>query len=321
VVEIDISGHLYSDGHFPHLDWQSLQGWIDQHPQGDEQDEARDYLARQWLERLTEVFPDYYRVDESRHHQLMAPESFPGRGALRLAEECRQFMLRTFPGLEPIRQKVPILIWHDVQTYYQYIAPFFPEGWHGGSSGVHIRECECPHVALWGRDLNKEVDQSLVHELTHASLIGRELPLWLEEGVTQLVEQALAGRQPLQLTTKMAAAHKRYWRRFGLQAFWDGSAFTRPSRGQEAAYKLSEVLLLTLLSDYQPRWFGLVRGHQAKLAGFLSTANASDAGEAAAQKHLGMSVADLAARYLGPGPWTPAPINRSPSENEHHPSP
>lgn len=303
--QIDIADHVTWNESFPHPNWESIQPLLDGLDAA-EQVAARDEVVRQWLDKLAEVFPGCYQVAESDHHLLLCLDGFPHRAVLQLARQCRAFMLHTLPGICPSPHKVPILIWHDQETYYHYLARFYPDGDHGGSAGVHIR-AECQHVVLWGKDLNS-VDSIIAHELTHAGLGLAELPLWVEEGLAQIVEHDIAGRQLLELTSKMGALQKRYWHRFSLQSFWDGTAFVQASRSSQLAYQLAEVLVRLLLAEAQPSWFGLVRGQQSKLVSFLTAANASDAGEAAAHEHLGISLADLAARFLGPGDWDPQPI-------------
>lgn len=310
--QIDISDYLMWDDYFPHPDWAALRPLLESQEPVD-QVAAHNDIVRQWLNKLAEVFPGYYQVAESDHHLLLCLNDFPHRAALQLATQCRDFFARTLPGIDPTATKIPILIWHDQKTYYHYLARFYPEGNFGGSSGVHIRY-ECHHVVLYGKDLNN-VDSTIAHELTHAGIASADLPLWIEEGLAQVVEHELTGRQLLQLTGKMATLHRRYWRRFGLQAFWDGTAFTRATRVQEIAYQLAEILVRHLLDDARPRWFGLVRSHQASLVNFLAAAAASDAGEAAAHKHLEMGLSDLAARFLGAGNWTPRDVTTSKASN------
>ena len=307
MLQIDISDKLVWDDYFPHPDWETLRPALESQDPADRV-QAQDDIVRQWLDKLADIFPGHYRVAESDHHFLLCLNDFQHRAALGLARECRGFLLRELPGISPLATKVPILIWHDRKTYYDYLARFYPEGHHGASSGVHIRH-DCQHIVLWGKDLTS-VDSTIAHELTHEGLCIADLPLWIEEGLAQIVEHDLTGRQLAPLTTKMAAIQKRYWRRFGLQAFWDGTAFGQASRVSELAYQLAEVLLRLLLDDSRPRWFGLVRSHRPKLVGFLSTASIADAGEAAAQKHLSMTLTELVARFLGPGDWAPRPIDR-----------
>jgi hypothetical protein len=73
------------------------------------------------------------------------------------------------------------------------------------------------------------------------------------------------------------------------------------------SYELAEVLARTLLEDARPGWFARKFAARDRLLGFVRTAQAADAGEAACREHLRCGVGDLAARFLGQGDWCPRP--------------
>jgi len=148
----------------------------------------------------------------------------------------------------------------------------------------------------------------LAHELTHAALSHLTLPLWLEEGLCQTFEHLLAGRVPLLLDGQLAARHKRYWNRRGLDEFWHGTGFAQPGKVQELSYQLAEVLLRLLIEESRPRLFGLVRRPRQRLLEFLRTADEEDCGAAACRESLQRELGDLAALFLGPGEWSPRPL-------------
>ena len=118
----------------------------------------------------------------------------------------------------------------DAATYYRYLSVYYPEGRHGGSVGSRIRE-GYPHIALVGVEM-RNLEGSLAHELTHASLDHLPLPLWVEEGLAQILECGLSGRSELLVNGEMAAQHKRFWERRGLDPFWWGKGFGRADKGQ-----------------------------------------------------------------------------------------
>jgi hypothetical protein len=321
--QLDIAENLYWDGRFSRPEWHLLRTWVESRVFEEQRYDAWSDLARQWLNKIVEAYDGFFAVEESDRFLLLAPLDFPLAAGLRFAEACADFLATILPGLAnlPGPGKTPIVVLPDQRTYYHYVAWFFPEGKFGGSSGLCVQDVY-PHVAMYGRSL-AEIDATLAHELTHACLASAELPLWIEEGLTQVAEHDLSGRNLLEVTPEMGRRHKRHWSKHGLDTFWRGEGYSQPSRVQELSYQLSEILLRLLLSDHQPQWFGLVRTKQRKLLDFLRQAKRSDHGQAAAREHLGSGLESLAARFLGPGEWAPPAVQTSaataaPSADHRH---
>jgi hypothetical protein len=198
--------------------------------------------------------------------------------------------------------KQVVMVLRNQDDYYRYISLYFPEGEHGGSAGVHIRE-GYPHVALHGKQM-WALENTLAHELTHVSLHHLSMPQWLEEGLAQMFEHDMTGRSLLEVDAEMAGRHKQYWGKHGLCPFWRGEGFSRPGKVQELSYQLAEILVRLLVAESRPRWFGWVREPQRRFFAFLGGANVSDCGEAACREHLGFGLSDLAVKFLGPGSWS-----------------
>ena len=188
--------------------------------------------------------------------------------------------------------------------YYRYVSLYSPGGEQGESAGMHIRE-DYPHVALQCSQL-ADAGNTLAHELTHVALHHLNMPQWLEEGLAQMFEHDMTGRSLLQLDSKMARQHKRYWGKHGLDDFWRGDGFSQLGKIQGLSYQLAEILVRLLVEESRPRWFGWVRAPQHRFFGFLRQASISDCGEAACTTHLRFGLSDLAARFLGPGSWSPS---------------
>jgi hypothetical protein len=49
----------------------------------------------------------------------------------------------------------------------------------------------------------------------------------------------------------------------------------------------------------------LLGDHRDRLPAFLRAATEADFGAAAAERHLGMTLGELAGQFLGPGDWEP----------------
>jgi hypothetical protein len=301
-LQLDISDSFEWVEDLPRPQWDVIAAWVDSQVAPDDQFEVWTGVARQWLERLGEALGTEYEIHESTHCLLLAPlaDAAP-EVLLRLLESSRHALLSILDGVAEFRTpgKLVAIVLPNTQPYYAYVSAFDSEGHHGGSAGMQIRE-GYPHVVACGRNL-ATLQNTLAHEMTHAALAHLTMPLWLEEGLTQMFEEDMTGRQPLMLDGEIARRHKRYWSKHGLECFWQGTGFSQPGKVQELCYQLSEILLRLLASEHRPRWFGFDRGPQRRLLAFLREADASDCGQAAAQEHLRISLADLAAKFLGPG--------------------
>jgi tetratricopeptide (TPR) repeat protein len=141
------------------------------------------------------------------------------------------------------------------------------------------------------------MQRTLVHEIAHACLSDLNLPLWIEEGITQLAEESeTASHARFSLDSEKAHELRTYWCAEGLNRFWWGSGFLTPGVDQTLSYALAQVLFRQLVSDYKDQ-----------LPAFLLKASANDAGESAAKEVFGISLSQLASGFLGHGNWTPVP--------------
>lgn len=259
----------------------------------DELEEAYSGLAREWLNRLAIGFGGEYRVYESPRFLILS-----SRGArlasnlARVGARAFETMTSEYPNLAEKRGygKFVCIVADSIDRYYEYLQHFSPPGEFGASGAVFIGEGYL-HFVL--NSLNPDEQEfALVHELTHAALFGVPLPLWLEEGLTQLMEETVLGGVGLHMNREEAERHRTYWADNGLEGFWFGSSFHRTDDGMELSYALSQVLVRNMISTGRERFFDF-----ARLATDL------DAGEASCLRVYGCSLSDWAAQFLGPGEW------------------
>jgi hypothetical protein len=303
---IDISDALTWKEDLPRPRWDLLTTWVASRIEPDDRPVVWTDLTRQWLEKLAPAMNQGHRLFESENFLLLAPlGETAAADLLRFAERCRRDLLATWPGVTAFAHagKETVITVRDVETYYTYLSVFYPEGRYGGSGGAHIRDGR-PHVVLRGANIDL-LASPLAHELTHSALRDRSLPLWVEEGMTQDFERKAAGRQPFLIDAEAARRHKRYWKKNGLDLFWSGKGFHQPDKGQELSYQLADVFHLLLVQDHRPRWFGFDQEPRRRLLAFLREAKETDAGAAAARTQLELDLGGLAARFLGPGRWSP----------------
>ena len=318
---LDLSDCFPCDEGLPRPRWDMVHARVEAAAAPEDRGALWADATRRWLEMLRPALVPKYRLLESEHFQLLTwLAEDPAAALLRFAEKCRRVLLAELPGLAAFDApgKMAILAFKRPARYYTYLAAFYPEGRYGGSVGVQVRSTGRPHVALRGPRL-LALQSTLAHELTHAALVHLKMPLWVEEGLTQKFQNVLAGQRPLQITGKTGRQHKRHWTRQGLVPFWTGAGFHKPGRVQRLCYELAEILQALLTSQHQPRWLGMDQGPPRRLAAFLAAADKADCGEAAARAHLGVGLGDLAARFLGPGDWSPAPVRAPAADGSPEP--
>jgi len=304
---LDISDALTWEEGLPRPQWDLIETWVQSRADPDQHRDARIEAVRQWLSHLAQALGPQFGTAESDDFLVLAPTEDSAPESLAwFAGRCQQRLLSVLAGVadfdSPGKQVVVAL--REPEEYYHYVSVFYPEGEHGASMGLHIRE-GYPHVVAHGKHLWM-LENTLAHELTHVALWLRSMPQWLEEGFAQMIEHDMTGRGLLEVTDEMAGRHKRYWGKHGLDDFWRGEGFSRAGKVQELSYQLAEILVRLLVEDARPRWFGLVREPLQRFSGFLNEVSAEDCGHGAAREYLGCELSDLAARFLGPGDWNPS---------------
>lgn len=305
--DIDISDSLTWEEGLPRPAWDLLETWVESRCSPEDRGDAWVAVLRQWLAELGPALGGGYESIETDHFLALVPRADGiGGPLLQFAERCRAALLSVLGGVTDFGEagKQLVVVLRDRDDYYRYISVYYPEGEHGGSAGVHVRE-GYPHVALHGRQ-ELLLANTLAHELTHVSLHHLSMPQWLEEGLAQMFEHQMTGLSLLEVNAEMARGHKRYWGKHGLDDFWRGEGFSRPGKVQELCYQLAEILVRLLVEEGRPRWFGWVREPQRRFFAFLRVASVSDCGAEACQENLGFGLSDLAARFLGPGSWSPS---------------
>jgi len=252
------------------------------------------------LKELGAAFDNGYDTFESANFLALAPQGADtGPSLLQFAERSRAMLSSVLGDVADFGAacKQVVVALRTPEDYYRYLAPFYSEGEHGASMGVHIREGYA-HVALYSKYLG-DMENTLAHELTHVALMHLSMPQWLEEGLAQMVEHDMTGRAFLEVDAEMAREHKQYWAKHGMDEFWYGDGFSRSGKVQKLSYQLAEILMRLLVEEARPRWFGWVREPQRRFFAFLREASVQDCGRSACEKHLGCGLQDVAAKFLG----------------------
>ncbi len=286
--------------HLPRVNWNVVGEWVEHRIPVAERSQAWQELAMEWLDQLDRALGQRYRLVISDNLMLFAPESYDQATLLvDFAEAALKEIVGAIGSLSQEARQGPLLIllFEDADTYCLYTSPFDPEGEFFRSGGMCLRD-GYTHIALRPSPLNT-LQPAMLHEITHACLSHLNLPLWLEEGITQLAEEAtVPASSRFALSREDAALLRGYWQEHGLNEFWWGRGFFLTGDGQHSNYQLAQVLFRLIVAD-----------HRQLMPEFVRRASADDAGDCAAREVLGKSLAEIAGQFLGQGDWQPRPID------------
>ncbi len=282
--------HLFRDRHkLPHVDWGMADIWIDRRePDLDRQPALRRAVAAAWLDAVRDALePDMRRWRHAFVEGLAPAEDAIAQRVAKSADRSVQVVaeaMRPLTGKRPV-ETVAVIGLPRRDDYYSFIAPFYPdEGEFATSGGVYIHSPGggMPLIAMplhEGRDLELVV----AHEMTHHILSPLNLPRWLEEGLTQMMEERVVGVANFILTTDKAERHRAHWNTASLTRYWNGESFSW-SKGdeQELAYNLSQAIVRRLLADRPKDFFR-----------FALKSSGTRTGASAAREVLGMDLNEL----------------------------
>ncbi len=290
-------GFEIRDG-LPRPNWPNIFEWAQTVGTGVEPHELWTEIAAHWLSQLANTLKNDYAIWESKEFLVLCSRSEPeSERLIRYCETARMKILALLGDMacDDGYGKHVVLLFHDAETYFTYISDRYPEeGEFGGSSGMYIAD-DYGHIAVLAGMISFP-DATIAHELTHSLLRHLDLPLWLNEGVTQLAEQEVAGAHREEMTKELAKKHQMCWNEDTIQDFWIGTSFSAPDDRQELSYSLSKILAGRLMDRFA-----------GSFNEFVKTASANDAGESALWNTCRLSLSQCVSDFLGNRDWSPRP--------------
>lgn len=279
----------------PRPKWDTIANWIESQTEPDSFDEVWTQIARDWLIRLSRSLPNEYALYESPEFLLLAIDESCGQRVLNRSERARDIILKTLSGVASDEGfgKHVILLFADINSYYDYVTDFYPDEGEFGLSGGMFVNAGYGHFAICPGHFN-DYERVIAHELNHALLRHLPLPLWLNEGVTQVMEDVVTDSSYFSVDREIRQRHLDYWDAETIDMFWSGDSFYSPDDGQELSYHLSQVLFRNLMADYP-----------TAVNDILNNATFVDAGNAAFVDACNESLAERVSQFLGDGPWAP----------------
>ena len=194
--------------------------------------------------------------------------------------------MRFWPGLaieQDVVGKHVVIVAESQDDYYDYTSHFYSEGSYGGSGGMCIRHTGYTHMVI-NASVTYEQEFTLTHEIAHALLAQLPLPIWVEEGMVQIVEEKINQNVHGYLD---AHEHKAYWAENTFAGLWLGSSFHEEGPGQYLSYQLARHMV-----------FELIKKDLNTFISFANDAQHLDAGRTASMKHFGHGLSGCLPDFL-----------------------
>lgn len=289
---------LVTGAELPMIDWDAADSRAERLEGGDHaRDLWRRALAAAWLERLKSELASPHERWRTANVEGLAPAADQLSVVVRRAAEASFAAIQSALGDAWDGHPIPpvaIAAVAAIDDYYSLkSAAYEAEGEFAGSGGCFLNR-PFP-IILLPTSTRWSVESTIAHELTHHALSGLSLPLWAEEGLTQMMEERVTRQTSFRVDRELVERHVAHWSSRGLQAFWSGDAFRSAAEDdQELAYHLAELLARRMLADRPKEYLA-----------FLKQCDHDDHGADAARRRLGMTLGQIAAGSLGEGDWEP----------------
>lgn len=304
VAPLDFPETLIVEHGLPVPDWDAVLEWCEQIPDAGERDGAWGEAEVAWLVHLRAALGAHYRL--VRRGDAVVLSSLEAPVAVATAQFMNAAQQRVVRLLDGIAQAPEggghdiLLVLDDEDTYYNYVARYYPdEGEFALSGGMFIKQ-GCGHFVTRKAEL-KDIESTIVHEITHGCLSHLRIPLWLNEGLAVNTEERLSpGQTGRHSARQRDALHQKFWNADTIQEFWTGHSFHRPDEGNMLSYDLAR-LLVRHLSAEGPRFVA-----------FANAAQAADGGDDAARSALGVDLGKMVQALFrveesGQRHWSPDP--------------
>lgn len=294
-IERESISHLLhvADG-LPRVDWAAADGWIArQSPRHGGPEQWRRAVAAAWLDELRDSLAEDHHRWRSQNIEGLAP--LAGRvahAAAQTAERAYEVLSR---DLAVIRGKVPIppislCVIAPLDSYITLISGYFPEeGEFATSGGIYLHEgSSAQGLVVVNAAGRHQCEQTIAHELTHHALRGSRLPIWVEEGFTQMMEERIVGVPNFNLDQEMMARQHAAWRERDIDEFLSGAGFHCPDDDvQELSYHLSQLVVRSELTRRPKEFFEFAKACRVMGA------------EEACVRHLGVTPRELVGGAIG----------------------
>lgn len=303
------------DNGLPYPRWDTINRWINANVEERDLDAGHDAAVRLWMDRLADAVDAGLTTAESPHFLLLSALEKSGRQwVLKTAEESRKRICNALGDLAwADSYGKHLLMVLEEGLYAHYVAHYHVSDYMGRSSGMMIPGDGFVHIAIVapaGPEFDQPMRRVVAHEFSHHALHDLDLPRWLDEAIAMHFEDQLGGGEyPIADrlgphfevigTNALLREFRNWWTEERMQGFWNGDLWNSEDDEQAFCYEMARIIFRILHQS--------INGASGPFRKFVGDARRADAGEKAAQRHLGCSLGDLAGQFLGDGDWSPIP--------------
>lgn len=263
----------------PHLDWE--QAAIRIEPATTRQTNLDDLACATiaaWLDALALAWQPRQAIDLERWRSPGVEGLAPSVDRKRLDRATSTALAIIGRALAPIRgepnenpiDRIAIIAAPTRDAYYDFIDAYYrDEGAFATSGGVYLGASVLNPPTLVLNVDRTALEHTVAHELTHHALAPTErdagrLPLWAEEGLTQMMEERVTNSTHFAFDREKLRRHQGLWSSIGLDGFLHGDTFQSPHDDQqELSYNLAEAITRSLLESRPTDFFAFARACRA----------------------------------------------------------
>lgn len=265
IARDDIAHLLRSPHGLPVVDWGFADAWIRSRHASVDPALARRAVMAACLDEIRDQLEQDHRRWRSAKVEGLAPlEGLAGPALAETAETaCRVLErdLRVIRGDAPIPPFALVAV-EPYDAYVDFTSAYFPDaGSYATSGGLYLNDGPDSFPIIAANTVARHaVAQIAAHEITHHALRECRLPLFIEEGLTQMMEERVTGIPNFKLDNELVARQRERWGEGRLGEYLAGHGFSSPEDDtQELSYALSQWLVRAELSERPKPFFEFLR--------------------------------------------------------------
>lgn len=247
----------------PHIRWPEANQWLADHAgTGTDTQLGRRSIMAAYLDELSKRL-SHQRWQSENVESITPSDDAIGRRIMGIAERAYK-VLRT--DLRAIRDDVPIppiaiIALEPQSSYLDFIDHYYPKsGSFASSGGIYLRRDNAFPVLSLNASIRWGCEAVVVHELTHHALQDAGLPLWVEEGFTQMMEERIAFHNQFAVDIHTRTRQQEYWSRIDIETFLNGTSFRSPHEdAQHLSYHLAQWVVRSQLVQRPEAFFRFAR--------------------------------------------------------------
>lgn len=265
-IERANAAHLWhSPEGLPRVDWATANAWIPRQSAKHPPEHWRRAVAAVWLDELRDSLAEDHRRWRSQNVEGIAPlAGSVAQAAANTAEHAYEVLTRDLAvirGKEPI-PPIALCLIAPLDSYLTLVSSYLPdEGEFATSGGMYLHEgTDALSLVAVNASGRHQCEQTIAHELTHHALHAARLPIWVEEGFTQMMEERVVGVPNFTLNQEMMDRQHAAWSERDIDEFLSGAGFHCPDDDiQELSYHLAQFIVRSELTRRPKDFFAFAR--------------------------------------------------------------